>query len=581
MEELFHNSHPEHPLKPITKLHHDESAGTSKSCNGCRKPLRTKAGEPYFSCEECQFFLHKRCAEMPSEIQKHPLHPKHKLALFASPPSSYSKCDACRGACESFVYHCSICWFDLHIWCAFPETKLDHPSHEHPLVCLQKPSIFTCDACGGRDEQQSYVCAQCHLWIHMSCALLPSINYRNDHNHPFSLAYSVPTEFLRHEIPCEFCFKEIPFYSWVYYCSPCRYIFHLGCFGNYRNSRTPRIVTPGTLKLPTSNFVEVIKEWLQVRRKEILQDPKVVNPSRCEHSLVSVNLENVSNSNDKEIVCKVCTEPIVSFCGKCEQCNYFFHFTCAQLPKEIDPSHHERGMHKLQLCFLKNVWGKIICDGCGLDCNGYFYKCSTCFRGYHLDVKCALLPYSLMHMAHRHNLPLHQNYGNTSSKCRSCGVRPSWLFFSCGDCEFFLDYECVTLPETVKHRWDKHPLQLSFPPFSDRPEEFYCEICEEEIHPKRWHYHCKECDRSFHPNCIPKIRYRNCIFGATLEYGKHPHALRFVREGYYYSKCDSCRKLMHGKRVFECASCRFCICLSCVSEVAKSGKVIGPDQISE
>jgi hypothetical protein len=42
----------------------------------------------------------------------------------AKPPSHYILgciCDLCKKTCESFVYHCSVCKFDLHIKCAFQQ----------------------------------------------------------------------------------------------------------------------------------------------------------------------------------------------------------------------------------------------------------------------------------------------------------------------------------------------------------------------------------------------------------------------------------------------------------------------------
>ncbi|KAM7500102.1 hypothetical protein LguiA_024516 [Lonicera macranthoides] len=57
---------------------------TFRRCNGCLDPISSSLlGGAYYSCvnNECDFFLHKLCAELPSEIN-HPLHPEHKLFLF-------------------------------------------------------------------------------------------------------------------------------------------------------------------------------------------------------------------------------------------------------------------------------------------------------------------------------------------------------------------------------------------------------------------------------------------------------------------------------------------------------------------
>lgn len=89
---------------------------------------------------------------------------------------------------------------------------------------------------------------------------------------------------------------------------------------------------------------------------------------------------------------------------------------------------------------------------------------------------------------------------------------------TCKACNFHLHPGCALLPRTTRHRWDKHPLTLSYPPFSYHPDEFYREICELEIHPKFWLYHCRECDYSFHPRCILQLdEYSNIKFGGTFK----------------------------------------------------------------
>ncbi|CAI9100020.1 OLC1v1036937C2 [Oldenlandia corymbosa var. corymbosa] len=342
---------------------------------------------------------------------------------------------------------------------------------------------------------------------------------------------------------------------------------------------------PDLVRMPTNNFVEIIGHILEkLYRTEITPVAGTMKLGDCGHPLALVTLPDDSERRNTDPACDRCTEPIggvsPSSCYKCQKCNYFVHSPCAMISSEnlLCPLLYDSQSHDLVQVSHQYVWEMLKCKACNLDSNGYFYKCQTleklCF-----DLKCAVLPTKLMHKAHNHHLSV--TLGGTN-KCSSCGeLITSLQYYTCPYCRFHLGYECVTLPESVNHRWDKHTLMLSFPPFSDRPGEFYCEICEEEIHPRRWHYHCKECDQSFHPHCIPKILYRNCKFGGTLEYGKHPHPLEFVREGDYYSKCDSCLELMYGKRVFECSSCRFWICLNCVTKLATSGKVIGPSKICE
>nr|XP_027067417.1 uncharacterized protein LOC113693027 [Coffea arabica] len=613
-----------------TQLQHDDQKPINSVCYGCQKPILE---EPTYKCSECNIFLHKTCAELPREMLHHPLHPNHPLKLL--PNSPYPKdrrclCDACRQPWNSFVYHCYRCNFDLDILCAFPQGKLEHPSHEHPLTLVQRIASFACDACGTKEEQQSYICTACTFWIHRSCALLPTINHRKPHQHPLSLAYCFPIEYCRYEIPCDISFKKIPFQNWVYYCGPCRYFVHLKCmtrdrilpqvffifflsyriiqvvqFNDYNIIENPlRGETPNLnisfcisrrgmhgpkgkedeedlVQLPTNYFVQEMRHILEKKQGlEIMRVPKKVQVSCCQHTLAIVDIQKLIKSrNIERITCNRCIEPVVSLCCHCTQCNYFVHLTCAQLPEELQHPSHEK--HKLKLAFVSFVWGMIKCSACNLDYNGYLFKCDTCrLYTFDHDVKCALLPSTIDHKAHEHSLV--QMYRGNGNRCNSCGNVVRSFLYACEPCGFYLDYECALLPESVNHRWDKYALPLSFPPFSDRPDEFYCEICKEEIHPRRWHYHCRECDQSFHPRCIPGLGVtRNCNFGRILEFGRHPHPLKLVCDGEYRSTCDSCHERMYGNRVFKCETCQFYICIKYVARVANSGKIAGPAKISE
>ncbi|XVF77844.1 hypothetical protein PTKIN_Ptkin14bG0079700 [Pterospermum kingtungense] len=90
-------------------------------CSGCNEPVIGTA----YSCTSCQFYLHKKCAHLPFTIH-HSLHPQHVLTLLAKPPypEGRYKCDMCHNAREGFLYHCSCCYFDLDINCAFIHPKI-------------------------------------------------------------------------------------------------------------------------------------------------------------------------------------------------------------------------------------------------------------------------------------------------------------------------------------------------------------------------------------------------------------------------------------------------------------------------
>ncbi|KAB1227474.1 hypothetical protein CJ030_MR1G028874 [Morella rubra] len=108
--EIEHFSH-RHPLILTEVLETDGEKGVI--CSGCEESVLG----PGYKCYECNFLLHKSCAELPREIQ-HPVHPNHTLTLRTS--NNYaSYCDACLKICRNcFTYKCNSCDFDLDIKCA-------------------------------------------------------------------------------------------------------------------------------------------------------------------------------------------------------------------------------------------------------------------------------------------------------------------------------------------------------------------------------------------------------------------------------------------------------------------------------
>ncbi|CAK9143413.1 unnamed protein product [Ilex paraguariensis] len=107
--EILHFSH-DHPLnfKDVQK-----NEGTDVLCYGCKKPILDHA----YCCRECDYFLHKSCAELNREI-KDPIHPEHLLTLDAG-SSSYI-CDACKQGWDRFIYCCYQCDFGI----CMPSSKI-------------------------------------------------------------------------------------------------------------------------------------------------------------------------------------------------------------------------------------------------------------------------------------------------------------------------------------------------------------------------------------------------------------------------------------------------------------------------
>jgi hypothetical protein len=79
-----------------------------KVCDGCTRLIST----PFYSCMQCNFLLHSRCAQL-QRNKRYPLH-QHLLTLFSA-SSGFSLgsflCKACQRLCSGFVYICETCYF--------------------------------------------------------------------------------------------------------------------------------------------------------------------------------------------------------------------------------------------------------------------------------------------------------------------------------------------------------------------------------------------------------------------------------------------------------------------------------------
>nr|XP_027080299.1 uncharacterized protein LOC113703207 isoform X2 [Coffea arabica] len=580
-KQLNHFSHEEHPLI-LSELRKENDDGSIDRkfvvCYGCQEQILDPAA---YCCFACHFFLHKRCAELPRQI-RHPMHSQHDLVLLGKPPY-YSRsciCDACgQDDWKFFTYHCSLCEFDLDVSCAIldqPEIleprEIELDCHHHRLIQLEKPASFLCDACGKVDEDSSYLCTICPFWIHKKCALRPTTVKHKDHNHPLHLAYSLPSDYRKFSQQCSVCWKKVRLRDWVYYCGPCRYFVHITCVVISQKDEE---------QLSEDNEYPISEDEMSSSNDSDKSNipEKIFLISHRKHPLVlSEKVQNLdeiksTTSDDQEeakallLVCDVCIEPICSSDDlqyyACAECGYFVHLTCSKLPPELHIPKHPQ--HPFSLTCKSSEVGRFICGACHWWTNAACYNCKPCELS--ICIKCAsasMITSSVKHDGHKKHL-LTQFHSSDPIHCTACDFLSGGFRFACEDCHFYVCYDCALLPPTTTQRWDKHPLLLIYPPYFEHSEEFYCVLCEREINPNCWMYHCRECDYSLHPLCVPQIgTFRRKKYGRSLNVNNHSHPLTHVPEAKYKSFCGSCdNKRLDWKPAFECESCRFYLCPDC------------------
>lgn len=200
------------------------------------------------------------------------------------------------------------------------------------------------------------------------------------------------------------------------------------------------------------------------------------------------------------------------------------------------------------------------CDACGRYCNCFSYGCRGC--NFDLDIKCASLPTTIRHEAQELNL-VDDKCDEWCGSCREFFANSNNKF-CCEDCKFNLHIECASLPQTFRHRYDQHPLILKYTPFGIKPEEYYCEICEEEMNTKLWFYYCADCNYAFHSKCLCTAadEFANANVRAIVKVKNHRHHLTIQQAKYNGLNCDWC--LLPCKNLLcECKECDFHLHLHC------------------
>ncbi|XP_059428442.1 uncharacterized protein LOC132162193 [Corylus avellana] len=175
-------------------------------CMACDEQVKG----PGYKCStsECNFRLHKSCAQLPRQIQCHPSHPNHILIL-RHPRIASSICNACE--------------------------ILKHEGHQHSLS-LPISSNKNCNACDHSHtyskNTQVFVCTTCDFALGFECATLPLVARHKNDEHPLALTYAAENN--SGEYYCQICEKERDSNHWFYYCVKYDFPAHLQCvLGKY------------------------------------------------------------------------------------------------------------------------------------------------------------------------------------------------------------------------------------------------------------------------------------------------------------------------------------------------------------
>ncbi|XVE96055.1 hypothetical protein REPUB_Repub02eG0188400 [Reevesia pubescens] len=549
---LQHSCH-EHPLIFNEKFNKKKDA----YCMGCRKELLSG---PIYRCLECEFDLHRECAELSLEIN-HPYHSKHSLTLLPNPPdhSETFSCSFCeKDNWEGFVYFCSICFFGLTLVDVLPPNITTAMNHQHQWTLLSRLMSFICDFCGTDGDRNPHLCTTCNLVVHKKCMSLPHTIKITRHHHPISHIYSLHQKKFESK-DCRICYNEVNIEYGCYSCSvsDCNYIAHVNC-------ATHEEIWDGTT---LSDEEEAPHESLNLITAVIkeMTEGEVVIATEIKHEYHDHNL--ILNLSGDQITngdcCDGCMRLISIPFYSCRECKFFLHKNCAELPRQKQhPSH----MHLLTLTNEEYAF----CNACHRYHHGFSYKCGK-YCEFKIDIQCSLLSDTLSHPSHEHLLFLDYNNHESCSGCPDKNARQAYRCVK--RCGFTLDFWCSTLPNVAWYKYDKHPLILTYNNDDFDLNQLYCDICEEERHPNHWFYSCEKCDTSVHTKCVlgalPFIKLES-----TYMHKSHPHPLTFVNNIWNCPRCNICNRLCYGQAL-ECKEsdeCNLIIHWNCRRSLKKLSK---------
>nr|XP_043638280.1 uncharacterized protein LOC122609292 [Erigeron canadensis] len=285
---------------------------------------------------------------------------------------------------------------------------------------------------------------------------------------------------------------------------------------------------------------------------------------------------NMPTDDDPITVCHCCVRPISSstyyYSCKHDGCSFTLHKYCVELPRTLQQhALHQQRDHPLHLVKLVHTF--LLCDACDKRCNTFFYECGQRDCYFRIDVNCAFLPKIIKHEYFHKEHHLVQHTGPSwISRCKICEQNfYKHVGYKCDACNFRLDLHCaLKSPYSLPHRYCKggHEVPLMCPPIEDHPEDFYCEICEEEMNPLIPLYYCGKCKNSFHIRCLSRVyRYENYLREGSLnDPYYHNHPLTFVRRKKPSKEvCYRCNGDINGFLFLECrtGNCSYCLCLEC------------------
>ncbi|KAE8677645.1 Ubiquitin carboxyl-terminal hydrolase family protein [Hibiscus syriacus] len=433
------------------KEHREGSNLMEKYCDGCVLPV----SNPFYHCSQCDFFLHKECAELPMEKQLW-FHICQRFLILVA--DHIFRCGLCRSECNGFSYRCKECDIYYCLHCATRSYTIEHPSHEHPLY-YDRNHKGRCSACDVT-RRGLFRCKHCKISLHIQCLRQPLTAWHGCDEHLLALTYKEVSTYSQY-LYCDICERKRDSNRWFYCCASCDVSVHLDCaLGRYP------FIKPGS-----------IYRGLEDHPHPLTFVKKTFSCPGCHK----------------------CGIPCRDLCLECEDstCGYVVHWDCAK------PSH------------LKNQ--KIVLDTTETDESipkGSVPNSSCVVLSLYASSQMHF-PLALQHTSkvrdmememgsqrfgHDHPMVFNDVPSNQTKKvtCSRCGEMVSGSSFSCAECEFYLHKKCAEAPPEIRHPYHRdHPLVL-LPKSPYEKGRAICNFCGKTC--EKFLYHCS-CNLDLHVKC--------------------------------------------------------------------------------
>ncbi|XVF42266.1 hypothetical protein PTKIN_Ptkin01aG0347000 [Pterospermum kingtungense] len=330
-------------------------------CEVCEEEILSD--EYFYTCQRCNFWLHKSCANkllhLPDEII-HPLHSEHKLQLKLNCDwDEPFVCDQCLYISAGSRCCCFYCDFNLDLtcassvndplteqeWCSFKDRKkmeIQHYSHNHRLTFFNyrkiKEDHYNCYSCEKRLSDICYGCIPCRFFLHDVCRdKIPRTL-----KHPFHPSHPLRLHIFHKTNKCHGCGEFIMNGTLYYGCQTCNL----------------RIDFPCAKLLPTLKH-------------------------KSHHHLLTFFGQIQRRRNFK---CNVCHMTCDADLYRCVQCDFNLHLQCFPISPSAKHKYH---MH--QLIFMDSIKeddsGEYYCDVCESERNPKHpvYWCEKCKFIVHIE----------------------------------------------------------------------------------------------------------------------------------------------------------------------------------------------------